>query len=97
MPELTQSLFQDIPSKFSIRNKVIKDKNIFICGINPKITFVILAVFGNIITNPKSKEPKLKNFTAVVPVFVDWIMVVKKTHAAKIEKENKPIVRNNKN
>ena len=70
------------------------DKKIFICGISPKIILVIFAVFGKIITKPKRIEPKLKNLTAVVPVFVDLIIVEKKTQTEKREKENKAIVKN---
>ena len=39
------------------------------------------------ITKPKSSDPKLKNFTAVVPVFVDLIIVVKKTQAENKQNE----------
>jgi hypothetical protein len=66
-----------------------KHEYTFIWGIRPKTTFVSFAVFGKIITKPKRIEPKLKNFTAVVPVLVESIQVVKKTQLEKIEKVNR--------
>ena len=47
------------------------------------------------ITKPKSSDPKLKNFTAVVPVFVDLIIVVRKTQAENKQLDYRPIVVNN--
>ena len=64
-----------------------KDKKIFICGTNANNIFVLYAVFCKMITKPKSSDPKLKNFTAVVPVFVDLIIVVKKTQAENKQNE----------
>jgi hypothetical protein len=48
------------------------------------------------ITKPKRSDPKLKNLTAVVPAFVDLIIVVKKTQDENKQKEYKPIVIINK-
>ena len=92
----SHNLSHDILSKLSKLKIRLKDKKILICGIKEKIYLVIKAVFGKAITKPKRIEPKLKNFTAVVPVFVDLIIDVKNTHAEKIATVNKPILINNK-
>ena len=59
-----------------------------ICGIKENNNFVFFEVFAKTTTNPKSIDPKLKNLTAVVPVFVDFIQIVKKIQTEKIENEN---------
>ena len=64
------------------------DKYTFIWGIKPKNNFVNFAVLGKTITNPKRIDPKLKNFTAVVPVLVVCIQVVKNTQEEKIDRVN---------
>ena len=94
LPALTHNLSQVIVSKLSYWNKVYIAKNIFICGISAKNTFVLYAVLYIMITKPKRREPKLKNFTAVVPAFVDFIIVVKNTQAENKQKEYKPITIN---
>ena len=55
-----------------------KHKYKFICGIREKKYFVNFVVFGKTTTYPKRMDPKLKNLTAVVPVLVDFMRVVKK-------------------
>ena len=63
----------------------------FIWGIKENKNFVFFEVLAKTTTNPKSIEPKLKNFTAVVPVFVDFMHVVKKIQAQKSENVKKII------